>query len=48
MSLNIREDDLRREGSLIGEKIGFDKGRQNGIIEGTHQGSRQKHLKPHA
>ena len=36
MSLNIHKDDLLREGSLIGEKIGFEKG--------IHKGARQKAL----
>ena len=42
MSLNIREDDLRREGSQLGEKIGFErgmrKGRRDGIAEGRRDG----------
>ena len=54
MSLNIHKDDLLREGSLIGEKIGFEKGvvagisrgRSEGIAQGIRQGfadgSRQK------
>ncbi|MGI0530437.1 Rpn family recombination-promoting nuclease/putative transposase [Treponema socranskii] len=42
MSLNIREDDLRREGSQLGEKIGFErgirKGRRDGILQGRRDG----------
>ena len=41
MSLNIREDDLRREGLQLGEKIGFErgirKGRHDGIAAGSYQ-----------
>ena len=45
MSLNIHKDDLLREGSQIGEKIGFEKGiaagmrkgRQDGIVRGAYQ-----------
>ena len=41
MSLNIHEDDLRREGSQIGERIGFEKGilqgKRDGIAEGAYQ-----------
>ena len=37
MSLNIREDDLRREGSQLGEKIGFERGRRDGIAAGAYQ-----------
>ncbi len=36
MSLNIHKDDLLRQGSLIGEKIGFEKG--------VHKGAYQKAL----
>ena len=46
MSLNIHRDDLLRQGSLIGEKIGFErgvvagmsKGRRQGIAQGIEQG----------
>ena len=52
MSLNIHRDDLVREGSLIGEKIGFEKGvvagirkgRSEGVAQGFSDGSRQKAL----
>ena len=56
MSLNIREDDLRREGSQIGERIGFERGvaagrsegmllgRKDGIAEGARQGAYQNKL----
>ena len=56
MSLNIHRDDLLRQGSLIGEKIGFErgvvagmsKGRRQGIAQGIKQGfsdgSRRKAL----
>lgn len=37
MSLNIREYDLRREGHIEGEAVGFDKGRRNGLAEGARQ-----------
>jgi len=45
MSLNIHRDDLLRQGSLIGEKIGFErgivagmsKGRRQGFSDGAHQ-----------
>ena len=37
MSLNIHKDDLLRQGSLIGEKIGFEKGRRNGLVDGAYQ-----------
>ena len=45
MSLNIHKDDLLRQGSLIGEKIGFErgivagmsKGRRQGFSDGAHQ-----------
>ena len=36
MSLNIHKDDLLRQGSLMGEKIGFEKG--------VHKGAYQKAL----
>ena len=46
MSLNIWKDDLLREGSQAGEKIGFErgvaagirKGRRDGIAEGRRDG----------
>ena len=48
MSLNIHRDDLLREGSLIGEKIGFEKGilqgRRDGFTDGINKGIRQKAL----
>jgi len=48
MSLNIREDDLRREGTQIGERIGFERGilqgRRDGISEGTRRGAYQTKL----
>ncbi|MGI5173348.1 Rpn family recombination-promoting nuclease/putative transposase [Treponema sp. HNW] len=37
MSLNIREYDLRREGRIEGEAIGFDRGRKDGLTEGARQ-----------
>ena len=37
MSLNIHKDDLLRQGSLIGEKIGFEKGKRDGLVHGAHQ-----------
>ena len=37
MSLNIHKDDLLRQGSLIGEKIGFEKGRRDGLAQGAYQ-----------
>ena len=37
MSLNIREYDLRREGRIEGEAVGFDKGGRNGLAEGARQ-----------
>ena len=48
--MNIHKDDLLREGSLIGEKIGFEKGvvagisrgRSEGLAQGFSEGSRQK------
>ena len=42
MSLNIHKDDLLRQGSLIGEKIGFAKGRHEGLAEGINKGAYQK------
>ena len=52
MSLNIHRDDLLRQGSLIGEKIGFErgvvagmsKGRRQGIEQGFADGSHRKAL----
>ena len=49
MSLNIREDDLRREGLQLGEKIGFERGvaagirrgRRDGIAAGAYQKARE-------
>ena len=41
MSLNIREDDLRREGLQLGEKIGFERGRRDGIATGAYQKARE-------
>ena len=41
MSLNIHKDDLFREGSLIGEKIGFEKGVVAGISRGRSEGLEQ-------
>ena len=45
MSLNIREDDLRRESLQLGEKIGFErgirKGRRDGIAAGAYQKARE-------
>ena len=42
MSLNIREDDLRREGLQLGEKIGFERGirkdRRDGLLQGRRDG----------
>ena len=46
MSLNIHEDDLRREGLQLGEKIGFErgvaagvrKGRRDGLLQGRRDG----------
>ena len=37
MSLNIWKDDLLREGSQLGEKIGFERGRRDGIAAGAYQ-----------
>ena len=41
MSLNIREDDLRREGLQLGEKIGFERGRRDGVAAGSYQAKRE-------
>ena len=49
MSLNIWKDDLLREGSQQGEKIGFErgvatgirKGRRDGIAAGSYQAKRE-------
>ena len=41
MSLNIHKDDLLRQGSLIGEKIGFGKGVVAGISRGRSEGLEQ-------
>ena len=45
MSLNIWKDDLLREGSQLGEKIGFErgirKGRRDGIAAGAYQAKRE-------
>ncbi|MGI5093091.1 Rpn family recombination-promoting nuclease/putative transposase [Treponema socranskii] len=45
MSLNIHEDDLRRESLQLGEKIGFErgirKGRRDGIAAGSYQAKRE-------
>ena len=49
MSLNIWKDDLLREGSQLGEKIGFERGvatgirrgRRDGIAAGAHQKARE-------
>ena len=46
MSLNIHEDDLRRESLQLGEKIGFErgvaagirKGRKDGLLQGRRDG----------
>ena len=37
MSLNIREDDLR----MAGEKIGFERGKRDGIAAGSYQAKRE-------
>ena len=37
MSLNIREDDLR----MAGEKIGFERGRRDGVAAGSYQAKRE-------
>ncbi|MGI5097172.1 Rpn family recombination-promoting nuclease/putative transposase [Treponema socranskii] len=41
MSLNIHEDDLRRESLQLGEKIGFERGRRDGIAAGAYQKARE-------
>ena len=49
MSLNIHEDDLRREGLQLGEKIGFERGvaagirrgRRDGVATGAYQKARE-------
>ena len=45
MSLNIHEDDLRRESLQLGEKIGFERGirrgRRDGIAAGSYQAKRE-------
>ena len=41
MSLNIHEDDLRREGLQLGEKIGFERGRRDGVAAGSYQKARE-------
>ena len=49
MSLNIWKDDLLREGSQLGEKIGFERGvvagirrgRRDGIAAGSYQKARE-------
>ena len=41
MSLNIHEDDLRREGLQLGEKIGFERGIRDGIAKGSYQAKRE-------
>ena len=45
MSLNIHEDDLRRESLQLGEKIGFERGirrgRRDGVVAGAHQKARE-------
>ena len=38
MSLNIHEDDLRRESLQLGEKIGFERGVATGIRKGRRDG----------
>ena len=38
MSLNIHEDDLRRESLQLGEKIGFERGVAAGIRRGRKDG----------
>ena len=38
MSLNIWKDDLLREGSQLGEKIGFERGVAAGIRKGRRDG----------
>ena len=41
MSLNIWKDDLRREGLQLGEKIGFERGRRDGVAAGSYQKARE-------
>ena len=41
MSLNIWKDDLLREGSQLGEKIGFERGRRDGVAAGSYQKARE-------
>ena len=41
MSLNIHEDDLRRESLQLGEKIGFERGRRDGVAAGSYQKARE-------
>ena len=49
MSLNIWKDDLLREGSQLGEKIGFERGvaagirrgRRDGVATGAYQKARE-------
>ena len=41
MSLNIWKDDLLREGSQLGEKIGCERGRRDGIAVGAYQKARE-------
>ena len=41
MSLNIWKDDLLREGLQLGEKIGFERGRRDGIAAGAYQAKRE-------
>ena len=41
MSLNIHEDDLRRESLQLGEKIGFERGRRDGVAAGSYQAKRE-------
>ena len=41
MSLNIWKDDLLREGSQLGEKIGFERGRRDGVAAGSYQAKRE-------
>ena len=41
MALNIHEDDLRRDSLQLGEKIGFERGRRDGIAAGAYQKARE-------
>ncbi|MBM7023590.1 Rpn family recombination-promoting nuclease/putative transposase [Treponema sp. Marseille-Q4523] len=41
MSLNIHEDDLRRESLQLGEKIGFERGIRDGVAAGSYQKARE-------